>query len=177
MASDLYQIPEFYNESEIRAEINDIQQFVNQEHDKGPYQFIKDIEAELFSMREVSLYEQAQATHHWLRKLVFPPQLPTLHDLIERESNVAGALFGDGHKFWLDEKVYSTFHNEASDWYHQWTDPQNPKRTEVLRFQITPTGIHKMYEGREYPISPQETQNLIDAIISYKSTVAGLYTK
>lgn len=177
MANDLYQIPTTYNESEIRAEIHDIQKFVNQEYDKAPYQYLKAIEADVFSMREAALQRQANATHHWLRKLVFPPQTLTLHDLIEQESIAAGELFGTGHKFWLDEKVSSMVHSDAADWYYQWVDPHNPKHTEVLRFQVTPTSIHKIYQGREYPIALAELQNLTDAITSYKAATARIYAQ
>ncbi len=174
MAKDEYQIPNEYNETAIRAQIDAIQQ--TPEHiQPAPYQGIKNIESKISSYRESALLLEKKRKG-WLSGLVFSPANNTLGDLIEKESNIGGKLFGKGNKFWLDAKSNSTvFHNDVADWYHSRVNPANPKRPIVLRFQTTPNSIHKLYDGREYAPTIQDLEILTKAIEAYAEAVLPLY--
>lgn len=177
MVNDEFHIPDIYTESEIRAQIDAIEEYVqpSPEREVTPYQRIKAAEAEIFALREKKLTTEKKP-RGWLSGLVFRPQNNTLHNLIEKESEVGGALFGPGCKFWLDIKSNETvFHNDVADWYYMVNNPANPKKPIVLRFQTTPQGIHKLYDGREYEPTPQEIDTFIQAVEAYTSAVSARY--
>ncbi len=177
MAHDTFQIPELNTESQLRAQVDAVFESRLPEIETIPaqFQFIKDIETEIYTAREKAT-STAKKPRSWLRGLVSSPQAFTVHELIERESQLGGELFGQGHKFWLDEKTSTQFHSESADWYHQQFNPQTPKTPTVLRFQTTPQSIHKIYKGREYPVTEQDVTHLIEAIKAYPSAITPLYS-
>ena len=176
MANDEYQIPKNYSEPEIRAQLDAIDYIQpSPEREAAPYQGIKDIEARIFSYRKAALAMEKKPKG-WLNGLVFRPQNNTLRDLIDEESKLGGALFGEGHKFWLDTKSNETvFHNDVTDWYHLQANPADPKHPIVLRFQTTPHSIHKLYEGREYAPTVQDLEIFVKAVQAYDAAILPLY--
>lgn len=176
MANDEYQIPTSSVEHEVRAQVEAI--ITNPETEPTPsiHARIKNTEQRIFSQRERALHTEKRPATGWLRGMVFAPRQQTIQDLIEKESVLGGALFGSGQRFWLDNKVPDTvFQNEIADWYHLQVDPADPRRHTVLRFQTSPHSIHKLYEGREYPMSAQEVDTFIQAVEAYQDAVAPLY--
>lgn len=174
MAKDQYQIPQNYSEPEIRAQIDAIQ--LTPEVEPAPYESIKRIEAQVFAYREAALSVEKKQKG-WLNGLVFAPHNQTIQDLVEHESVAGGQLFGEGHKFWLDAKDNGTvFHNDVADWYHMQANPANPKHPTVLRFQTTPSSIHKLYEGREYALTVQDLETFVTAVQAYNAAILPLYS-
>ncbi len=175
MAKDEYTIPNNYSEPEIRAQLDAIQYApTTPEVQRAPYQRIKDNENIIFSYREAALATEKQPKK-WLGGLVSKTQTTTVRDLIEKESQIGGQLFGGG-KFWLDNKSQSTvFHNDVADWYHLQNNPANPKKPTVLRFQTTPYTIHKLYDGREYAPTVQDLEIFVQAVEAYTQAVLALY--
>ena len=177
MANDEYQIPNNYSEPEIRAQIDAIEEYVQPSPEKEvtPFQHVKEVEARVFAHREAALAKEKRPKA-WLNGLVFKPQNNTLHDLIEKESEVGGALFGKGNKFWLDAKSNNTvFHNDVADWYHVQPNPLKPKELKPIHIQTTPYSIHKLYNGREYTPTPQDISIFFQAVDAYADAIDILY--
>jgi len=173
MAHDQYQIPQSLSEPEARAEVESITRTIEQE--RAPYQHIKDIEARIFSYRETALAMEKKP-RTWLGGLVFAPQNTNLRTLVDEESVLGGSLFGEGHRFWLDNKAQATvFHNDIADWYHMQPNPADPKNPIVLRFQTTPYSIHKLYNGVEYSLTIQDLEHFLAATEAYVGAVLPLY--
>lgn len=173
MAHDQYQIPGGYNASDIRAELESIQ--FTPEREAAPYQRIKDIEDKIFSYRATAM-AVVNKPSGWLHGLTMRPQQKSVSELIDEESRYGGKMFGEGHRFWLDNKGGDTvFQNDVADWYHLQVNPANPKRPTVLRFQTTPHSIHKLYEGREYAPTLQDLEIFVKAVEGYAQAILPLY--
>lgn len=178
MAHDEFQIPTNYSEPEIRAEIDAIEH-ANEtpEYRETPIQIVKGVQARIFALRDESLSIEKRQQKGWLNGLVFKPQNSTVNSLIDRESELGGALFGKGHRFWLDVKAHATvFNDDVADWYHMQANPANPQDPKIIRFQ-TAQRIHKLYKGREYPMTTQEVETFVAAVQAYEPAIQPLYPK
>jgi|GEM_PF-2733624 len=172
MAHDEYQIPHGYNESSIRAELEAIEYTQAPEREPMPFQRIKAIESQIFAVRQEKTGTEKKP-NGWLSGLVFAPQNQTVQDIIEDESLIGEALFGEGHRFWLDARPAQTVYtNNVADWYHLQPNPNDPKQPIVLRFQTTPQRIHKLYMGREYEPTLQDIEVFSAAVEAYGAAVA-----
>lgn len=137
----------------------------------APYQVIKNAELRIYSYRETALAVNLQKKS-WSRAAnPFVAAQMEVHDLIEKESRHGGKMFGKSHRFWLDDKGGKVFENHVSDWYHVQPNPANPKEPIVLRYQVTPTEVFKLWQGIEYRPTIDELQRLIAAIHQYERTI------
>lgn len=91
---------------------------------------------------------------------------PTRQELIDRESQIGGKLFGPApqgvHRqfFNLDEKTWV--------WYEEQTDAAGVVTSTTTRYEVHPNGIMKIQEGAPYYyIEGQELMNLTRAIQTY----------
>lgn len=177
MANDQYKIPtSIYAEPEVLVER--VENTLVPEHEATPYEHVKEIEATIFSYREAAQALDKPQRYQWIRSLVSfaLPKHHTITELIEQESQIGGALFGPGQRFWLDAKSSNTvYQNNITDWYHLQPNSANPKEEIVLRFQVTPYSIHKLYDGREYELTIQDLERFVDAVDAYKDAVLPLY--
>lgn len=182
MANNQYQLPKNYSESDIRAQIDAIQYAPHTpEKARAPFQEIKDHSNKIFSYREVALATEKKPKG-WLGSLVFKPEKNTIVDLIEKESKIGGELFGEGHRFWLDNRSNNTvFHNDVIDWYHLKPNENNPKKPTILRLQLISYNnsegfeeqtLHKLYNGLEYAPTLQDIEIFSNAVKLYGERVA-----
>ena len=95
---------------------------------------------------------------------------PTRRELIQRESEIGGQLFGpvsvSHHRqfFNLDPTTWV--------WYEEWTDRDGKHQTTTTRYEIHENGILKVQEGaRYYYIEGNELTNLVNAIRIYYDRV------
>jgi len=104
-----------------------------------------------------------------LPKIQFGNKL-TRRDLIQRESEIGGHLFGpipDGHHrqfFNLDKTTWV--------WYEEWQTADGTAESLTTRYEVHPNGILKVQEGAPYYyIEGQELQNLLTATRMYYERV------
>lgn len=98
-------------------------------------------------------------------------KIVTEKDLIRMESKIGGTLFGpvpEGHRrefFCLDEHTWI--------WYESTTNPKTGEVTTLTtRYEIRGDRIIKAQDGQPYRYaSPQETQNLVNAMTQYYNLV------
>lgn len=95
---------------------------------------------------------------------------PTRRELIQRESEIGGHLFGavpEGHHrqfFNLDPTTWV--------WYEEWVDGKGKPQRTTTRYEIHENGILKVQEGvRYYYIEGQELTNLVSAMRLYYEKV------
>lgn len=95
---------------------------------------------------------------------------PTRRELIQRESEIGGHLFGsipaDHHRqfFNLDPTTWV--------WYEEWVDKHGKKQTTTTRYEVHENGILKVQEGaRYYYIEGSELVNLVNAMRIYYDRV------
>lgn len=171
MLNDQFSIPTMPSQDKDPAHLR-----FTPEREAGPYWGIKAVESRIYSYRAAAMAIQAKP-RKWLRGLVTAPaHQPTLGDFIEQESYIGGALFGEGHAFWLDIPSGSADDpNQVSDWYHMQPNLADPKNPTVLRFQTTAQRIHKLYDGREYEPSVQDLEVFVRAVEAYSQAVLPLY--
>ena len=93
---------------------------------------------------------------------------PTLPELLDKEGRIGGELFRVDSRFWLHPRLDGDAH-ETRDWYFSFT--QN-KQEFTIRYQSSPTGFHKLYNGREYPFASGELERLYEASSTYETMVA-----
>lgn len=177
MANDQYQIPQYSLEPQEQAQFEATQHtYASPEKEAAPYQHIKDIETQIFSYRAAALaMESGRRSKGVLSGLVFGPRRSTIRELVDEESRLGGQLFGKNHRFWLDAQQGQAADGSVADWYHSQPNPANPDAPIVLRFQTTPYGIYKLYEGREYAPSIQELETFVRAIEAYAAAILPLY--
>ena len=91
--------------------------------------------------------------------------------MLHYEAKVGGQLFGpipDGNRrefFCLDEHTWV--------WHEEWKDANGAYQMLTTRYDIRPSGIVKSQGGRHYQaLSPQETQNICQAIEMYADRMA-----
>lgn len=96
---------------------------------------------------------------------------PSERELIQRESEIGGYLFGPvpkGHHrqfFNLDRNTWV--------WYEEWTDEKGKKQQITTRYEIRENGILKVQEGAPYYyIEGTELANLVTAIRTYYEEVS-----
>ncbi|MBP9812889.1 hypothetical protein KBC51_00400 [Candidatus Saccharibacteria bacterium] len=95
--------------------------------------------------------------------------------LIRREAEIGGKIFGPvpkGHRrefFCLDEHSWV--------WHEEWIDKSGIKQLRNTRYDVRPSGIVKVHNGRGYTaISPTEAKNLLEAVNIYcKKVKSELY--
>lgn len=97
-------------------------------------------------------------------------QYEAYRNLIRREALIGGAMFGtlpNGHRrefFCLDKHTWV--------WHEEWTDKLGQHHVRNTRYDIRPTGIVKIQDGRGYQaLSPSELRNFRDAVRLYKQRV------
>lgn len=95
---------------------------------------------------------------------------PTRRELIQRESEIGGQLFGqvpDGHHrqfFNLDRKTWV--------WYEEWKGSDDKVHNTTTRYEIHTNGVLKVQEGVQYYyIEGQELDNFVAATRSYYERV------
>lgn len=152
------------------------------------FKVIKSLEDYIVSCRETALAldHQAEAAQTLaviglLGKWLSPKKLKTPNDLIEAESLKGGELFGPGHRFWFSGP--SETQPQVADWYHASPNPAKQAGLinataapeVVLHFQTTPTSLHKLYNGVEYPVTLDDLQNFLAAINGYVQKIGDLY--
>lgn len=96
----------------------------------------------------------------------------TLRDLIKKESEIGGQLFGPvpkGHQrdfFCLDKSTWV--------WHEQWVDSATRKKiTSTIRYEVHDNGVLKIQEGSPYTfVEGEELNNLVWAMHLYYQEVA-----
>lgn len=96
---------------------------------------------------------------------------PTRRQLIQRESEIGGQLFGavpEGHYrqfFNLDQTTWI--------WYEEWLDEKGEKQSITTRYEVHPSGVLKVQDNAPYYfIEGQELVNLTMAIRTYYERVS-----
>lgn len=96
---------------------------------------------------------------------------PTRRELIQRESEIGGQLFGavpEGHRrqfFNLDQSTWI--------WYEEWTDEKGELKSMTTRYEVHPDGVLKVQDNAPYYyIEGQELVNLTMAIRAYYERVS-----
>lgn len=96
---------------------------------------------------------------------------PTRRQLIQRESELGGRLFGsipEGHHrqfFNLDLNTWV--------WYEEWRDEKGKMQSSTTRYEVHENGILKVQEKTPYYyIEGRELTNLVTAIHAYYEKVA-----
>lgn len=96
---------------------------------------------------------------------------PTRRQLIQRESEIGGELFGavpEGHHrqfFNLDATTWI--------WYEEWTNKKGEKENMTTRYEVHPNGVLKVQDNAPYYfIEGQELINLTMAIRTYYERVS-----
>ncbi len=96
---------------------------------------------------------------------------PTLRQLIQRESELGGKLFGP-----IPEGHYRQFFNLDLNtwvWYEEWTGDDGKREASTTRYEIHENGILKVQDHTPYYyIEGQELTNLVSAIHLYYEKVA-----
>lgn len=95
---------------------------------------------------------------------------PTLRQLVQKESELGGGLFGQvplGHHrqfFNLDANTWV--------WYEEWTDADGVVQSTTTRYEIHEKGILKVQDGSPYYyLDKEELSNLVTAIQMYYERV------
>ncbi len=173
MAHDTYQFPES-SLGDIRATLDAVQ--YAPEKQPEPYRVVKDIEEKIYTYRDALLAGQKKPKK-WLSGLVYAPQDQVLHKLIDKESQLGGAMFGEGHRFWLDNKSSQTpYQSTVGDWFHAQPQPAGSKEPAVvLHFQTTPRSIYKLFNGHNYEPTIQELETFVKAVQAYMRAILPLY--
>lgn len=175
-----YQIPSSAENSaeQIRARISAIMQPENPEVLGAPYEALKRIERGIHDQRETALelgHRPTAMKRSLLQVLgLVPTPRPSLHDLVDEESHLGGQLFQDGDRFWLDANANNDA-RQVADWYYVHPNLQNPKEPTVLRFQTTPHAIHKLYNGKEYPMTVADLEHFVQSVAAYTHKIGDLY--
>lgn len=90
-----------------------------------------------------------------------------MHDLIETESLIGGALFREAEaRFWLHPPTHPN--SPARDWYFSFT---RGDREYTIHYQTNEHGIQKIYNGRNYPFTDGEQARLVEAMNAYYERV------
>ena len=96
---------------------------------------------------------------------------PTRRQLIQRESEIGGQLFGpvpDGHHrqfFNLDPTTWI--------WYEEWADEKGETQSRTTRYEVHQNGVLKIQDDAPYYfIEGQELVNLTAAIRTYYERVS-----
>lgn len=96
---------------------------------------------------------------------------PTRRELIQRESELGGQLFGavpEGH-----HRQFFNLDTSTWIWYEEWKDEQGKQQSKTTRYEIHPNGILKVQDGAPYYfIEGQEFINLTTAIRTYYERVS-----
>lgn len=103
------------------------------------------------------------------------PRRLTKRELIQRESEIGGQLFGDvpkGHRrefFNLDPKTWI--------WYEEWNDQSGKRRTTTTRYEVHDNGILKAQEGARYNfIEGEELENfMLSTRLYYERVTKEIY--
>lgn len=98
------------------------------------------------------------------------------HDLLQKEAEIGGTLFGPvpkGHHrqfFCLDDHTWV--------WYEEWLDQNGKRKVLTTRYEVRPDGILKVQDGQAYQeLSREETRNFYQAALAYHRKVTGYYNQ
>ncbi len=98
-------------------------------------------------------------------------QKPSRHDLINREGDIGGRLFGP-----IPEGCTRKFYNQDHDtwvWYEEWTDEAGLSASVTTRYEIHPSGVLKDQDGApKYYIQGRELNSFLTATQLYYERVA-----
>ncbi|MCA9334812.1 hypothetical protein KC953_01575 [Candidatus Saccharibacteria bacterium] len=102
---------------------------------------------------------------------------PTERELIQRESEIGGHLFGAvpaGH-----HRQFFNVDPTTWVWYEEWVDDRGKHQTTTTRYEVHENGILKVQEGAHYYyIEGYELQNLVSAIrIYYERVTREIYRR
>ena len=102
---------------------------------------------------------------------------PTERELIQRESEIGGHLFGPvpaGH-----HRQFFNVDPTTWVWYEEWVDDGGKHQTTTTRYEVHENGILKVQEGAHYYyIEGYELQNLVSAIrIYYERVTREIYRR
>lgn len=96
---------------------------------------------------------------------------PSERELIQRESEIGGHLFGavpKGH-----HRQFFNLDRDTWVWYEEWADEKGKKQRMTTRYEIHENGILKVQEGAPYYyIEGVELTNLVSAIRTYYEEVS-----
>ncbi len=145
------------------------------ENQSEAFQLFKNLENDVASYRADALaIDESEKKGIWaIWSLARPPL--TLEDLVKQEAHIGGAMFGNGHRFWLDHKGNSEYvkHNNIGDWYY--TRPSNPDDLRspeiVIHYETRPNRISKLYMGKPYALSLAELETFCKAVPQYVTNV------
>lgn len=181
MANDTYHIPGS-SEKPLQEALTIADSFqYSPEKQLEPYRFIKDIEEKIYSYRETALALDAKRKQGFLGAIGLTRQPLTMTDLIEKEAQIGGEIFGKGkgYRLWLDHKGSSPYihNNDIGDWYHTRpnTDGISKDPEITLHFESHPTHFWKLYEGKSYALTVAETETICDAIARYEEAIRVIY--
>lgn len=99
-----------------------------------------------------------------------PKRPPTLRELIQRESEIGGQLFGDvpkGHR-----REFFNLDRDTWVWHEEWKDRHGVERSMTTRYEVRPNGVLKVQDGTMYQyVSDEEARHLYEAAKLYHQYV------
>lgn len=108
----------------------------------------------------------------FLKKLLGPKsvlpyqQVSSRRDLIRKEAEVGGKLFGAVPAGGSRQFFYLDRHSWV--WHEEWTDSNGQRQSLTTRYEIRPTGVLKAQGNQPYHyVDTQEAKNLFRAIKMY----------
>jgi hypothetical protein len=179
MDNSQYHIPDTYSQSEPAEDLFaslDKQQYTP-ETQPAAFKHLKDIEAKIHDYRLTAIQTgQANIDRPWLRAMgAFKQKRVTIDSLIEAESHRGGALFGEGHQFWLHTQSAHPMEQDKSDWFYRRNSLASNVPSHTIHYQITEHEIHKLYNGRPVPLEAEEQAHVGNVIVQYEKNIRPLY--
>jgi hypothetical protein len=97
-------------------------------------------------------------------------QAQMYRDLIRREAEIGGQLFGPVQKG--GRREFFCLNARTWVWHEEWIDQNGQRRTITTRYDIRPTGILKAQDGHPYqPITREEGLRIRQAAALYLERV------
>lgn len=182
MANDMYGIPGQVGGGPLKdaLRIADTLQYTP-EKQPGAFQFFKERENRIFSYRDAALALNQERNKGVLSAFGWRRPSMQMADLIKRESQIGGELYGtgrgtqEGWRFWLEHKGTSQYvtQNNIGDWYFtrpiQYADGTTAEV--VLHYATEPSEVVKLYDGKPYPLSIAELETFCQLVDRYEAAV------